>query len=63
MEKRSRGLTKVVGAALIFLTLVSTAVVVAKNCHVEQIPALEKPDGAVDGRVLCDLCSSQFLPA
>lgn len=38
MEKRSRGLTKVVGAALIFLTLVSTAVVVAKNCHVEQIP-------------------------
>lgn len=38
MEKRSRGLTKVVGAALIFLTLVSTAVVVAKSCHVEQKP-------------------------
>ena len=38
MEKRSRGLTKVVGAALIFLTLVSTVVVVAKSCHVEQGP-------------------------
>ena len=36
MEKRSRGLTKVVGAALIFLTLVSTAVVVAKNHRMSQ---------------------------
>jgi hypothetical protein len=33
-KKRSM-LTKLVGAALIFLTLVSTAVVVAKSCHDE----------------------------
>lgn len=38
MEKRGKGLTKVVGAALIFFTLISTAVVVAKSCHEEQIP-------------------------
>ena len=39
MEKRGKGLTKVVGAALIFLTLISTAVVVvAKSCHEEQMP-------------------------
>ena len=31
-------LTKLVGAALIFLTLASTAVVVAKSCHDEPIP-------------------------
>lgn len=31
-------LTKLVGAALIFLTLVSTAVVIAKSCHDEPIP-------------------------
>lgn len=36
MEKRGKGLTKVVGAALIFFTLISTAVVVAKSCHEEQ---------------------------
>lgn len=36
MEKRGKALTRVVGAALIFLTLVSTVVVVAKSCHAEQ---------------------------
>jgi hypothetical protein len=36
MEKRGRALTRVVGAALIFLTLASTVVVVAKSCHAEQ---------------------------
>ncbi len=39
---KNRGLlTKVVGAALIFLTLVSTVVVVAKACHNQ--PAAEIP--------------------
>ena len=36
MEKRGRALTRIVGAALIFLTLASTVVVVAKSCHAEQ---------------------------
>lgn len=36
MEKRGKALTRVVGAALIFLTLASTVVVVAKSCHDEQ---------------------------
>ena len=36
MENRGRALTRVVGAALIFLTLASTVVVVAKSCHAEQ---------------------------
>lgn len=41
MEKRGKGLTKVVGAALIFFTLISTAVVVvAKSCHEEQKPVV-----------------------
>jgi hypothetical protein len=38
MQKKRSMLTKLVGAALIFLTLVSTAVVVAKSCHDEPIP-------------------------
>jgi hypothetical protein len=37
MQKKRSMLTKLVGAALIFLTLVSTAVVVAKSCHDEPI--------------------------
>lgn len=40
MQKKSSALTKVVGAALIFLTLISTAVVVAKSCHDEQKPVV-----------------------
>jgi hypothetical protein len=41
MEKRGKGLTKVVGAALIFFTLISTAVVVvAKSCHEEPKPVV-----------------------
>ena len=38
MEKRRSALTKAVGAALIFLTVISTAVVVAKSCHDEPQP-------------------------
>jgi hypothetical protein len=37
MQKKRSMLTKLVGAALIFLTLASTAVVVAKSCHDEPI--------------------------
>ncbi len=38
MQKKRSILTRLVGAALIFLTLASTAVVVAKSCHDEPIP-------------------------
>jgi hypothetical protein len=37
MQKKRSMLTKLVGAALIFLSLVSTAVVVEKSCHDEPI--------------------------
>jgi hypothetical protein len=37
MQKKRSMPTKLVGAALIFLTLASTAVVVAKSCHDEPI--------------------------
>jgi hypothetical protein len=38
MLKNSKTLTKVVGVFLIFLTLASTAVVVAKACHSDTVP-------------------------
>lgn len=39
MLKNSTFLAKAVGTALIFLTLLSTAAVVARGCHVEQAAA------------------------
>jgi hypothetical protein len=40
MEKKSRKLMKLVGAALVFLTLTSTAVLVVQSCHVKQEPVV-----------------------
>lgn len=40
MLKNRKALTKVVGAFLIFLTLASTAVVVAKACHSQSAPGV-----------------------
>ena len=40
MQKKRSMPTKLVVAALIFMTLVSTAVVVAKSCHNEQVPVV-----------------------
>ena len=45
--KNRSGLTKVVGAAIIFLTLISTVVVVAKACHKEPTAAIPVATSAI----------------
>jgi hypothetical protein len=40
MRKKGSAFTKLIGAALIFFTFASTAVVVAQSCHNEEIPTV-----------------------
>lgn len=47
MEKNRGVLNKAIGAALIFLTLISAAVVVAKTCHDESAAAIPVVASAV----------------